>query len=47
MGKVIFEISYHTMPNLKYPILTNDENNLLDFIDADYMTVNITIPFNK
>ena len=47
MGKVIFEVSYHTMPNLKYPILTNDENNLLDFIDADYMTVNITIPFNK
>ena len=44
INKAIFEISYHTMPNLKYPILTNDQNNLLEFIDADYLTVNITIP---
>lgn len=47
MDKTIFEVSYHTMPNLKYPILTNDGNNLLDFINADYMTVNIIFLFNK
>ena len=45
MGKVIFEVLYHTMPSLKYPILTNDESDLLDFIDADYMSVNISYPF--
>jgi len=44
INKSIFELSYHTMPNLKYPILTNDQNNLLEFIDADYFTVNIIIP---
>ena len=47
MGKAIFELSYHTMPTLKYPILTNDETDLLDYIDADYLSVNISFPLNR
>jgi len=47
LGKTTFEVSYHTMPTLKYPILTNDESDLLDFIDADYLTINISFPLQK
>ena len=47
MEKAIFELSYHTMPTLKYPILTNDETDLLDYIDADYLSVNISFPLNR
>ena len=47
LGKTHFEVAYHAMPSLKYPILTNDESNLLDFIDADYLSVNISYLFKK
>jgi len=47
LGKTHFEVAYHTMPSLKYPILTNDESDLLDFIDADYLSVNISYLFKK